>query len=474
MNAFRTLYRSILLLFAVVVIAIVTLVHFSVSKVVAEQSRAQQQSLSPAISLIVEQLVKPLHFSEALGKSRELVSLMDTDTPDQKAIYDTLARLEQEFGMSFFIASEKNRTQYNSDGTSFALVKGEVSWYFKYKDIPDKAVADIGKWEDTHFYVDIKIFNNGGEFLGFFGVGKSLSSFISIFDTYKQTYGYDFLVVDEQDDIMLSSDPQLMASYSESTNLADLSWYSELPEHVKANDALNNKLISINNDDYLIAEVKLNQFNWTVYLLSPLDERQTEISQAFIFSVVTLLVVVFALFLLIYNLLYYFRRDMQPDLMLRSANRLPDRESLESVYNELLANSTSVSVILVDIDNFSAISDTYGRNTADDVLDKVVGFLKNSLRDDAVVGRWSSEEFIILAPQTGPHEALELAKNLRHGIATLPPLPGHPELQLTASFGVSFTASSRPLKEVSAHAEDALYQARRDGSNLVRMQLADA
>lgn len=474
MNTFRTLYRSILLLFAVVVIAIVTLVHFSVSKVVAEQSRAQQQSLSPAVSLIVEQMLKPLHISEALGKSRELVTLMDTETPDTKAIIDTLARLEREFGMTFFIASDKSRIQYNSDGTTFPLIKGEVSWYFKYKDGTDNAVADIGKWEDTHFYIDIKIFNDAGQFLGFFGIGKSLQSFIALFDSYKQTYGYDFLVVDDVGDIMLSSDPQLMASYSEFTNLSELSWYSALPEEIQTKEALNNRLITIQDDDYLVAEVKLNQFNWTVYLLSPLDDRQTEISQAFIFSVVTLLVVIFVLFLLIYNLLYYFRRDMQPELVIRSTNRLPDKAGIEKTYSDITAKGASLSIILVDIDNFSAINDTYGRNTGDDVLDKIVSFLTDNIRESDIIGRWSSEEFMILSPQTGPHEAFELAKNLRHGIATLPPLPGHPELQLTASFGVSFTASSRPLKEVGAHAEDALYQARRDGCNLVRMQLADA
>ena len=46
-------------------------------------------------------------------------------------------------------------------------------------------------------------------------------------------------------------------------------------------------------------------------------------------------------------------------------------------------------------------------------------------------------------------------------------------MHLTASFGVSFTASKRNLNELTAHAEDALYQARRDGRNLVRVQLID-
>ena len=76
MNIFRTLHRSILLLFAVVVVSIVTLVHISVSKIVAEQSRAQQQSYSPALQLIVEQLMQPLHISQTLAKAKELKDLI--------------------------------------------------------------------------------------------------------------------------------------------------------------------------------------------------------------------------------------------------------------------------------------------------------------------------------------------------------------------------------------------------------------
>jgi len=472
-NTFRTLHRSILVLFAVVVIAIVTLVHFSISKIVAEQSRAQQQTLSPAVSLIVEQLLKPLHISEALGHSTELVALMEGDKLDEDAIFSTLQRLESEFGLSFFIASETERRQYNSDGTIVELIEGEVSWYFKFRDYPHNAVADIGKWEDTHFYIDIKIFAEDGRFLGFFGIGKSLRSFLTVFDSYKQQYGYDFLFVDGKGDIMLSSDPTLIASYSEFTNLSDLPWYSSLPLSVQNERALNNKLVTIDQKDYLIAEVKLNQFDWTVFLLSPLEDRQTEISQAFIFSVVTLLVVIFSLFLLIYNLLYYFRRDMQPDLIVRQANRLPDKSNLDLIFQSLLKEQKSISIVLISIDNFTEINDTYGRNVGDDVLDKIVSYLSEHLRENDVLGRWASEEFILFLPHTGPHEAFDIAQNLRHGIATLSPLADHPLLHITASFGVSFTASVRTLHEVTAHAEDALYQAKRDGCNLVRMQLIE-
>ena len=164
---------------------------------------------------------------------------------------------------------------------------------------------------------------------------------------------------------------------------------------------------------------------------------------------------------------------MQPDLIVRQTNRLPEKDSLQLIYKSLLAEHSSLSVVVVNVDEMTTIVDAHGRNTGDDILDKVAIYLSEKLRDQDVLGRWSSDEFIIFLPQTGPHVALELAQNLRHGVATLPPLTEYPDIQITASFGISYTASVRPLQEVTAHAEDALYQAKRDGSNLVRMQLID-
>ena len=100
MNIFRTLHRSILMLFAVVVVSIVTLVHISVSNIVAEQSRAQQQSHSPALQLIVEQLMQPLHISQTLAKAKELQDLMRNPVDNEDQIFTTLKRLNSEFSLS--------------------------------------------------------------------------------------------------------------------------------------------------------------------------------------------------------------------------------------------------------------------------------------------------------------------------------------------------------------------------------------
>lgn len=473
MNIFRTLHRSILVLFAVVVVSIVTLVHFSVSKIVAEQSRAQQQSVSPALDLIVEELLQPLHISQTLAKSQEIKGLMESDDIDTPAVFNTLERLSDEFDMFFFIASEKNRTQYNSDRTQIALKEGEVSWYFKYKERENTAVADIGKWEDTHFYIDLKIFDENDAFLGFFGTGQSLRHFISVFEKYKSTYGYDFIFVDDENNITLSSDPALNAANSSFKTLGDLAWFQALPESTYQAGSLNNMLIRIDEKDFLIAEVNIDVFGWTLYLLTPLEARQAEISRGFIYSVVSLLVVIFALFLLIYNLLYFFKQEMHKKAQQDPLTLLPNRNKVELRYAELLDKKQSVAVVLMDIDHFKVVNDTHGHNAGDNVLRQVATMMQNELREEDVVGRWGGEEFLILLPDTNAQQAFDVAQKLRERLAAMTTSTGSMSIQVTASFGVSFTDVHRPLTDVLESADDALYEAKRDGRNLVKLKELD-
>ncbi len=471
MNLFRSIQRTLLLLFIVVLVAIVALTHFSISKIVAEQSRAQQQSISPALNLIVQEILKPLHVAETLGKAKELQTQLTDPMISDEAILSSLERLHQEFDMDFFIASEKRRRQFFSNGETLDLVEGDVNWYFKYRDQPKPLVADIGKWEDTHIYIDIKVFDSDGKFIGFFGVGKSLSGFLSVFEDFKSQYGYDFIFVNGAGDITLSSDPQLNAKKAGFTNLASLNWFQELATEQQTN--LNNLLIQVDGQDNLIAEVALPQFDWQLLLLTPLHARQIHISQAFIFSVVVVLIVIFGLFLLINNLLYFYKRNSQNSLKNTSIDGLVTPETLEVYYKQLLFDKREVSLILVDIDNLTAINDTHGVKTGDRVLRQLGNMLYQHLPNEAMASRWGGKEFLLILPDTGPNEAMELGRILRFKTATITISNGSQPITFTASFGVSYTATERPLNTVVESANEAMYQAKRDGRNLVRLHLLE-
>ncbi|RUO66374.1 PAS domain S-box-containing protein/diguanylate cyclase (GGDEF) domain-containing protein [Pseudidiomarina planktonica] len=129
------------------------------------------------------------------------------------------------------------------------------------------------------------------------------------------------------------------------------------------------------------------------------------------------------------------------------------------------------SFVMVDIDFFKQLNDTYGHGFGDDVLQAVAGRLHGLLRDVDVFARMGGEEFALLLPQTGAKDAMLVAEKLRAAIASLDLLaPGaaQPDVEVTASFGVAeFNAIFDNEDDVMVAADNALYKAKESGRNRV-------
>jgi diguanylate cyclase (GGDEF)-like protein len=136
----------------------------------------------------------------------------------------------------------------------------------------------------------------------------------------------------------------------------------------------------------------------------------------------------------------------------------------------------SLSLVLIDLDNFRPINETHGRKAGDIVLRQLAKMLQvqGEIRSTDLLGRWGGGAFILLMPDTGPHEATELARKLRDRLAAITITTGTTSIQIAGSFGLSFTAVSRSLSEVISAADDALFAAKREGRNSVCMQLIES
>ena len=136
-------------------------------------------------------------------------------------------------------------------------------------------------------------------------------------------------------------------------------------------------------------------------------------------------------------------------------------ESSRKVQHELC-------IVLCDLDHFKSINDRHGHAAGDFVLRETVSRCRVHLRADEVFGRFGGEEFSILLPNCSPEAALERAEQLRVAIAGTSAGTGWIESKVSASFGIAATgASGYDLRQLLAHADAALYQAKRAGRNRV-------
>ena len=123
------------------------------------------------------------------------------------------------------------------------------------------------------------------------------------------------------------------------------------------------------------------------------------------------------------------------------------------------------SVLMVDVDHFKKINDQYGHQVGDGVLIEVVRKAAQTLRSPAAVGRYGGEEFLVLLPNTGREQAVQIAQRMQHHLVGE---LAHPKV--TISVGVASIASSDTLKSLIGRADDALYAAKNAGRNTIVLE----
>ena len=147
-------------------------------------------------------------------------------------------------------------------------------------------------------------------------------------------------------------------------------------------------------------------------------------------------------------------------------NRRGITEILQQALEPSHTQKMKTAAMLLDIDHFKNVNDTFGHDVGDEVLREMANLLRRQIRSRDTVGRWGGEEFIIIAPVALPDEANLLAEHICQAIAH------HPFVQvghITASVGVAIATPADSVELLTKRADIALYKAKRMGRNRVHM-----
>jgi len=130
---------------------------------------------------------------------------------------------------------------------------------------------------------------------------------------------------------------------------------------------------------------------------------------------------------------------------------------------------TPLSLVMVDIDHFKKVNDTFGHTEGDQVLCKISSLLKSSIRKKDTVARYGGEEFILILPEAGLEASFVIAERIRRLIENTLFEVGRAQINLTVSMGISNFPSHRAKskEELIKMADQALYDAKRGGRNKV-------
>jgi len=173
--------------------------------------------------------------------------------------------------------------------------------------------------------------------------------------------------------------------------------------------------------------------------------------------------------LIIISLLFYkkIKRGLEIDTITDKLTKLYNRLYFNEIYthyiNQYKRNKTPFSMLIIDVDNFKKINDTYGHKQGDEVLQKLGKIIKNTIRKTDLAFRYGGEEFIVLFPNTHIQQAFQVAQRLKKNVSQRIKIDMK---TVTISGGIGEYQGENPI-EFFEKIDNALYKAKNTGKNKI-------
>ncbi|MGL1958781.1 MAG: GGDEF domain-containing protein [Colwellia sp.] len=162
-----------------------------------------------------------------------------------------------------------------------------------------------------------------------------------------------------------------------------------------------------------------------------------------------------------------FAKLSKTDNLTGALNRQGIEESIERGVLAWESENKPLSIIMLDIDHFKNVNDTYGHDVGDKVLKLISKAIKKNIRYTDSFARWGGEEFVLVCCDTSIDDAGLIAENLRERITRTVLID---DIKVTASFGVSSVQCSDSVDDLFKRADEALYNAKNSGRNNVKIK----
>ncbi len=159
-------------------------------------------------------------------------------------------------------------------------------------------------------------------------------------------------------------------------------------------------------------------------------------------------------------------RDAEVDFLTQLANR----RFIDQTFRRLTPAAgvrNSLGILLIDVDSFKRINDTYGHQTGDFVLQQIAACIRSVIRSDDIAGRFGGDEFIVLLPGADRNTVTAVAHRLTEKVPTVPTLSSRNVTLSVGCTSASFTSSDYDFERILKQADDALYRAKQQGRNKI-------
>lgn len=412
-------------------------------------------------------LVRPVFVSSMMAYDTFVRDWVLAGEPRESDIVRYLKEIaaKYEAKTSFFV-SERTRLYYQSEGVLKKVREDEERdrWYFRVRDMSApyeiNVDPDMANQDALTIFINHRVFDYNGNFIGAAGVGLTVDSVRSIIESYQKRYGRTVYFVARDGNVVLTG----AAGERGPGSIRDASGLSAVAEAALSSPSGSFEYTRDGDTVFLLTRL-IPELNWYVFVEQVEAEAIAGPRRTLMANLAVCLVITVVVLMAVGYVVNVFQRRLERMATTDKLTGLANRQAFELIYTQAIReverSGQPLSILLFDVDRFKRVNDRHGHPVGDRVLAAVAEAARESLRAVDAVCRWGGEEFLVLLKDCRIDDAHALAEKVRERIATL----RVDDVEVTVSLGVAEYRPGDSRNGLVARADRALYAAKERGRN---------
>jgi diguanylate cyclase (GGDEF)-like protein len=426
-------------------------------------------------SEIQKDLVRPILISSMMSRDTFMRDWVVNGEHDPEKMTRYLNEVMTHYGAyTAFFVSNSTLTYYHAKGVLKQIKATEPrdTWYFRVRDMAEpyeiNVDPDMANKDNLTFFINYKVYDYDDRFIGAAGVGLTVDAVIKLIDKYQQRYQRSGYFVDNFGRLVLTGAEGGPQGAKIGQSLAELdsmkTLVSQLPKPHSGSYEY-----SVQGQGHFLNVRFIPELNWYLFVDKREDGALSEIRQSLYLNLLICLLVTLIVLALLNRVIKRYQNKIQAQATLDSLTELPNRRGFDllaaQAMHEAQREPKPLTALLLDLDHFKALNDTYGHLAGDQVLIGFARDLQSCLRHADIVCRWGGEEFIVLLKDTDGETGLKVAEKIRQHVETQRYAYNDRALQLTVSIGLTTLQPDDTLHTLLSRADHAMYRAKQSGRN---------
>ncbi|MDN4547006.1 MULTISPECIES: sensor domain-containing diguanylate cyclase [unclassified Pseudomonas] len=435
-------------------------------------------------SEIQKDLVRPILISSMMSRDTFMRDWVVNGENDADQMTRYLNEVMTHYGAyTAFFVSNTSLTYYHAKGVLKQIKATEPrdAWYFRVRDMKDpyeiNVDPDLANKDNLTFFINYKVYDYNNRFIGAAGVGLTVDAVIKLIDKYQQRYQRSVFFVDNFGRLVLTGaegGPQgahIGQKLSELDSMKDLA--NRLPKPHSGSYEY-----SVQDQEHFLNVRFIPELNWYLFVDKREDGALTEIRQSLYLNLLICFLVMLIVLALLNRAIKRYQDKIQAQATLDSLTELPNRRGFDllaaQAMHEAQRELKPLTALLLDLDHFKALNDTYGHLAGDQVLIGFARSLESCLRQSDIVCRWGGEEFIVLLKDTDGETGRMIAEKIRQHVEQQRYAYNDQALHVTVSIGLTTLQPNDTLHSLLSRADHAMYRAKQSGRNRTCMEMSQS